>query len=486
MSPERHIEKLLRAFAKTRREQAGQPFELHPATRHLLQGEIARQHRQPARGKATWTSGWAKLWPRIAFAAALLAVLGLVAFLVLPPTKDSTATLTLAKQESSTRAIETPSPSPSVSAPQSTATPATAAAVKEERSVPPARAKGVEVSTSLLSGKTSEPQAGSAVDALVQKDAPPLDLAAALPTGTSAETSRLLAAPPQATPAMVAAVPAQNLSLADEMKTASSPAPSAVSSRPAREEAYFARSAGLEHSNFSPGSPAGGGLTRRTTTSTLSATGGNRLPATPPPAFTAPVTLAGEAAPEVAVQNFAQLDLKSTRRARRTAASDVVLASFQFEQRGQQIRIVDRDGSVYTGTVETPSAVPSATPAAKALFFSGARDKAKASTKTNETSLVLDRLGQDALPPLLFNVRGTNATLKQVLVFTGNVEQLPGVSQYGLSNQALNVAGRFQNQSPVQDSLSNARVSGRAQFTDGRVLEINAVAVPVAAQPQVK
>ena len=486
MSPERHIEKLLRAFAKTRREQAGQPFELHPATRHLLQGEVARQHRQPAKGETAWTSGWRKLWPRIAFATALLAVLGLVAFLVFPPAKDSTATLTLSKQESSTRALETLSPSPSVPTPLPTATLAAVDAVKKERSVSPARAKGIEVSTSLLSGKTFEPQAGLAADALAHKDAPPPDLAAARAAATSAETARLLAAPPREAQATIAAAPAQEFSTADEMKTASSPAPSAVSSRAAREEAYFARSAGLERSNFSPGQPTGGGLARRTTTSTLSATGGNRLPATPPPALTAPVSLAGNAAPEVAVQNFAQLDFKSPRPAGRFAASDVVLASFQFEQRGQQIRIVDRDGSVYTGTVESPSAVPSAAPAAKALFFSGTRDKAKASTKTNETSLVLDRLGQDALPPLLFNVRGTNATLKQVLVFTGNVQQLPGVSQYGLSNQVWNVAGRFQNQSPVQNSLSNARVSGRAQFTDGRVLEINAVAVPVAVQPQVK
>ena len=41
--PERPIEKLLRAAAKKRRDEAGAPFELHPADRRLLQGEVARQ-----------------------------------------------------------------------------------------------------------------------------------------------------------------------------------------------------------------------------------------------------------------------------------------------------------------------------------------------------------------------------------------------------------------------------------------------------------
>ena len=43
MEPERHIEKLLRGYAKKRREESGAPLELHPATRRLLQGEVARR-----------------------------------------------------------------------------------------------------------------------------------------------------------------------------------------------------------------------------------------------------------------------------------------------------------------------------------------------------------------------------------------------------------------------------------------------------------
>jgi hypothetical protein len=47
METERKIEKLLRAYAKKRRADAGDPLKLHPATRRLLQGEVARRNPKP-------------------------------------------------------------------------------------------------------------------------------------------------------------------------------------------------------------------------------------------------------------------------------------------------------------------------------------------------------------------------------------------------------------------------------------------------------
>ncbi|HLP78214.1 MAG TPA: hypothetical protein VK327_15015 [Candidatus Paceibacterota bacterium] len=46
MESERKIEKLLRTLAKRRREQAGEPLELHPADRRLLQGEVRKRFRK--------------------------------------------------------------------------------------------------------------------------------------------------------------------------------------------------------------------------------------------------------------------------------------------------------------------------------------------------------------------------------------------------------------------------------------------------------
>jgi len=47
MEPERKIEKLLRAYARKRRADAGDAFALPPATRRRLQGEIARRQAEP-------------------------------------------------------------------------------------------------------------------------------------------------------------------------------------------------------------------------------------------------------------------------------------------------------------------------------------------------------------------------------------------------------------------------------------------------------
>jgi hypothetical protein len=47
MEPERKIEKLLRAYARKRRADAGEAFTLPPAARRRLQGEIARRQAEP-------------------------------------------------------------------------------------------------------------------------------------------------------------------------------------------------------------------------------------------------------------------------------------------------------------------------------------------------------------------------------------------------------------------------------------------------------
>src|ERR1035437_1774127 len=77
MDNERPIERLLRAFAKKRRDGAGEPLELHPAARRMLQGEVARQFPKKASDGATWAQVLAGLWPRLAWVAPVIVVLGI-------------------------------------------------------------------------------------------------------------------------------------------------------------------------------------------------------------------------------------------------------------------------------------------------------------------------------------------------------------------------------------------------------------------------
>lgn len=59
------MDELLKAYAKKRRDEAGAPLELHPATRNLLQAEVKRTH-APAPGERPTKTHWIwRIWPRL-------------------------------------------------------------------------------------------------------------------------------------------------------------------------------------------------------------------------------------------------------------------------------------------------------------------------------------------------------------------------------------------------------------------------------------
>ena len=77
------IDKLLRAFANRRREQAGAPFDLHPATRGMLQAEVARMAPRVRKKEAS-----ASLFTRIILAGAMavsIAICAVILFRGEPP-----------------------------------------------------------------------------------------------------------------------------------------------------------------------------------------------------------------------------------------------------------------------------------------------------------------------------------------------------------------------------------------------------------------
>ena len=74
------MDELLKVYAKKRKDQAGDPFELHPATRNLLQTEVSRL----AKRKSTPTPApklgfWGDVWLRLVFGGAICGVLVLIA-----------------------------------------------------------------------------------------------------------------------------------------------------------------------------------------------------------------------------------------------------------------------------------------------------------------------------------------------------------------------------------------------------------------------
>ena len=88
------IEGLLKSYAKKRAEDAGGAAELHPATRRLLQGEVAKLRRdaQPAGGRS-WLQSLILFWPRLATVSAILVMLVTGVWLLLPDSQPSTTML---------------------------------------------------------------------------------------------------------------------------------------------------------------------------------------------------------------------------------------------------------------------------------------------------------------------------------------------------------------------------------------------------------
>ena len=103
--PELPIETLLRAAAKKRREEAGAPFELHPADRRLLQGEVTRKFARPQAETRSFAALVARLWPRLAWGVGILAILGLSVWVLLPLPRRAESEALLARNQPVSRAM---------------------------------------------------------------------------------------------------------------------------------------------------------------------------------------------------------------------------------------------------------------------------------------------------------------------------------------------------------------------------------------------
>src|ERR1041385_5051405 len=100
MNDERPIEKLLRRYGKKRRDEAGAPPELHPATRRLLQGEVARQFpkaRAEPRG-VSLAEIFAALRRRWVYGVTALAGLLIAGAMILPALSKARSKAQFAKQ----------------------------------------------------------------------------------------------------------------------------------------------------------------------------------------------------------------------------------------------------------------------------------------------------------------------------------------------------------------------------------------------------
>jgi hypothetical protein len=172
----------------------------------------------------------------------------------------------------------------------------------------------------------------------------------------------------------------------------------------------------------------------------------------------------GDAA-AVAAQNFVQVNPRFRSRPLRQSESNV-LSSFQVERVGADVRIIDADGSVYKGKVLGPTA------------HGGGGGVGGLTRQAAPADKDLDGSANWA-----FKVSGTNKNLRQNVVFTGNVLDMP----VAIEPAPAPVAADFGVQNAVGDGnapqVQNAQISQNAATANGIAPAQNSLPVTSANAP---
>ncbi len=428
MEPERKIEKLLRASANQRRKAAGKAFELHPATRRLLQGEVARQQTEAPQAAAASFSFWQWLRQRWLVPASLTVAI-LVGTLLLWPIFPT------AKMQSPTVLALNQSPKDEMAAPTAAADRngklAEAFSVSQAKDNPaPATALAVKTGSTGLMTKSRVQATDADKFAATGRPSPALRLAAA-------ERAKIA-------PATVASTSV----------AANRPAPAAAPGEGAGSPAHDARALGLAGN-------ANGGVRFKDAAAAPEAgsvadhqpTAQNRL------AF----QTFGRAEPAPLSQN----NISNSQRFTQTVAPATkppVLASFEFQQNGNAVVIVDRDGSVYQGSLQ-----PEPTNVQNAAGASGQQVAAvtpAVNQVANNASLAQN---------MAFRVAGQNRTSKQNVVFAGNLMQ--SAPAMGQMQSAAQKDLRPATDGQAAGWFANSRITGTVTVDATNQMEIDATPV---------
>lgn len=458
--PNENMDKLLKSYAHQRRDEAGAPFELHPATRAMLQAEVARA--TPRAPEKLAPLDFFSLLSKLALAGAAVAVLVVCAVFVFSP-----------------------------QVPVSTQT-----------------QPGNDGTSFLFAGAPASPERA---DAFLKSPAGnskkrPIARDAEIP-GLIVNQGRL--AFDEARPQEKSAEDSRNIRLESETTggngiTISGGAFGTIAATPNPE-----RSASADALQSAPALLA----------EKAGATGGEiKLPSSSAaPALTGGPGVAGK--PEEQNELARALPAPSETSRPANAEAPALLASFEVQQQGDQIRLVDADGSVYVGKIErAPSQQQLADFSGRKFSNLAAIAKAKDFASLSTGSTGTQQLQQqnfavrssgvtagasNSLAPAapvtapqeqaqqqpsqrqryFFRASGTSRTLKQVVVIQGSyaegaplaVAQQPHAAQTDADMADKKEAATQLPAEKIQEPP--AQIQGTAQIGAGPQIEIDAVAV---------
>jgi type II secretory pathway pseudopilin PulG len=440
MEPERKIEKRLRAYAQKRRAAAGDSLKLHPVNRRLLQDAAARRTPEPGEGGAgnLFLLFRTALRHKLVFALCVVAIAFVGASLFLPALSASKDKAQRISAVNNLRQIGM----------------ATRRYAEDNKDVLPASLDELtnELPADLMNVVLTDPQTGRRyVYVAGGKDLQTLPSNAVLAYSPENENGH------------------------------------AVLFADGRVEVVTKRSfAGLTNQKAPEFV-----LADKVTFESRAKTALNvpLAAASPPPAAEAASDLEKSKLVAGASQSFAQTGTASKqqnlyRNVSVAAQTAPVLQSFQVLQNGDAISVVDRDGSVYQGLVQVAAAVERQ----EAVPVEAPPGGTVASEPGQLGAMPSAGNQQPAAQNYFFRVAGMNRTLKQNVVFSGNVEAIAGASTNGHQTFGSGIGGGggggAGNQLPQaaanasqQNVLSNSRIVGTAVIDDTKRIEIDAVPV---------
>jgi hypothetical protein len=488
--PDNNIEEQLKAWAAKRRADAGSDFELHPATRRLLQDEVARNAPAPRPIPETSRDWLAWLRPRMAMALSVVAMMLLVGIVFLPAKSKSKA-----KQESilasnepndanrvatrygiearmdRAKGLSENSGRPNLAPPDAQgASPTVALGTSpsadrfSEQPKSDVSARRTEAA-STLARKPAEIESPARASSETKELAPTKEVAqnqrdAAAPSGTSVALRGRYG--------LQRSTAAENRAAGfDDSKKVAQAAPSPVPAERQLASANADQSVTLGfRKSQSPAAPAPAGLpdTGSVQASTLNANFSQNT--------------------DQSLQHFTQA--VRYRRNFNSPPMPNVLTTFQLEQSGQQLRIVDADGSVYEGGFLTAAKLSDEVAAKAETDTAEGRKNVVATQAANQELGVLASNRPAAPQSFAFRVVGTNRWFKPMVVFTWNHLYATSISPGSIGNaeSQQNNAVLLREANVRQEAASNTvpqtipRLEGRVLLGERESIEINATPVP--------
>ena len=181
-----------------------------------------------------------------------------------------------------------------------------------------------------------------------------------------------------------------------------------------------------------------------------------------------PVAQASSAGSLGTKQQFSQQSaVQSFRNNAQVNRSANVLNTFQVQQQGSEIRVLDADGSTYTGKIEQ-----SAKSVELDSRITARRDAAK---QARRFAAKAARENESAAPQSYFRATGFNVSLKKTLVFEGNYAAPP-------AQQPATTTANDRQQS--EQSRDRARIVGTVRVNGEAAVEVDAIAE--TAEPEKK